>query len=117
MSGRIQHFDLREDGGYRMILTYCAPDQGVRGKTSNDSVGVYVCFTKLTPDREIVQVVDFQSYDPAFGGAMTMTWRLTPSDSATEVSNVAENVPEEINEADHAPGLNSSLNNLARFVR
>jgi uncharacterized protein YndB with AHSA1/START domain len=117
MSGRIQHFDLREGGGYRMTLTYHAPGQSVRGKTWSDGDVVDVRFTKLTPDREIVQVVNFQSEDPAFGGAMTMTWRLTPSDGATEVGIVAKNVPEGINEADHAAGLNSSLDNLARLVK
>jgi uncharacterized protein YndB with AHSA1/START domain len=117
MSGRIERFDLREGGGYRMTLTYHAPDQGARGKTSKDSDVVDVRFTKLTRDREIVQVVNFQSDDPAFGGAMTMTWRLTASDDATDVHIVAENVPEGISEADHATGLNASLDNLARFVR
>jgi uncharacterized protein YndB with AHSA1/START domain len=117
MSGRIERFDLREGGGYRMTLTYNAPDQMIRGKTSKNSDVVDVRFIKLTPDREIVQVVNFQSDDPAFGGAMTMIWRLTPSDEATEVRIVAEDVPEGISETDHAAGLNSSLDNLARFVR
>jgi uncharacterized protein YndB with AHSA1/START domain len=117
MSGRVEGFDLREGGGYRMILTYDAPGQGVRGKTSTESDVVDVRFTALTPDREIVQAVDFQSDDPAFGGTMTMTWTLTPSGDDTAVRIMAENVPEGISETDHAAGLSSSLDNLARFVK
>jgi uncharacterized protein YndB with AHSA1/START domain len=117
MRGRIESFDLREGGGYRMILTYDAPDQRVRGKTSTESDVVDVRFTELTPDRKIVQAVEFQSDDAAFGGTMTMTWTLTPIGDETEVRIVAENVPEGISKTDHAAGLNSSLDNLARFVK
>ncbi len=47
---------------------------------------------------------------------MTMIWTLTPIEAGTEVRIVAENVPEGVSEADHAQGLPSSLDNLARFV-
>jgi uncharacterized protein YndB with AHSA1/START domain len=75
-----------------------------------------VRFTEIEPNQCIVQVVDFQSDDPAFSGPVTMTWTLTPADGGTEVRIVAENVPEGISEADHAEGLRSSLDNLDRFV-
>jgi uncharacterized protein YndB with AHSA1/START domain len=116
MSGRFAHFDLRKGGGYRMILTYDAAVAGRSGKTTASEDVVEVRFTEVEPNRRIVQVVDFQSGDPAFAGAMTMTWTLTPAAGGTEVRIVAENVPEGIGEADHAEGLRSSLDNLARFV-
>src|SRR5687768_2400618 len=116
MSGRLERYDFREDGGYRMILTYDAPTEVTSGKTSSDSDVVDVRFAAIEPNRRIVQVVDFQSDDPALSGAMTMTWTLTPVEDGTEVRIVAENVPEGVSEADHAQGLRSSLDNLARFV-
>ncbi len=116
MSGRFERFDFREGGGYRMILSYDAPIAETTGKTSANEDVVDVCFTQIELNRRIVQVVDFQSDDPAFSGPMTMTWTLTPADGGTEVRIVAENVPEGISEADHAEGLRSSLDNLGRFV-
>ena len=99
-----------------MILSYDAPIAETTGKTSANEDVVDVCFTQIELNRRIVQVVDFQSDDPAFSGPMTMTWTLTPADGGTEVRIVAENVPEGISEADHAEGLRSSLDNLGRFV-
>ncbi len=32
MSGRLERYDFREDGGYRMILTYDAPTEGTSGR-------------------------------------------------------------------------------------
>lgn len=47
---------------------------------------------------------------------MTMTWRLTSSNDATEVTITAEDVPDGIKPEDHAAGLKSSLDNLAAYV-
>jgi len=116
MNGRFERFDFREDGGYRMILSYDAPSAGTSGKTSANEDVVDVRFTQIELHRRIVQVVDLQSDDPAFSGPMTMTWTLRPADGGTEVRIVAENVPEGISGADHAEGLRSSLDNLDRFV-
>jgi uncharacterized protein YndB with AHSA1/START domain len=116
MRARFDHFDLREGGGYRMTLTYPARDEGTRGKTTAESDVVDARFGKLVPDREIVEIVEFVSDDPAFAGPMTMTWTLTPVDGGTEVRIVAEDVPDGIRAADHAAGLRSSLDNLAEFA-
>lgn len=116
MSGRFEYFDLRAGGGYRMILAYELSDAGTQGKTSHNEDVVDVRFTKIELNRRIVEVVDFQSDDPAFTGSMTMTWTLTPKKGGTEVHIVAEDVPEGISESDHAEGLQSSLDQLARFV-
>lgn len=116
MSGRFEAFDFREGGGYRMILTYDALLLGTSGKTSANKDVVDVRFIEIEPNRRIVQSGDFQTADPALSGSMIMTWTLTPADGGTEVRIVAENVPEKISEPDHAEGLRSSLDNLARFV-
>ena len=116
MSAQVEDFDLRQGGGYRMTLTYDAPASGTAGKTEANTDVVDVVFTSLIQDREIVQVATFQSNDPAFAGAMTMTWTLSPGNDATEVTITAEDVPEGISEKDHLDGLNASLDNLARFV-
>jgi uncharacterized protein YndB with AHSA1/START domain len=116
MKCQLQEFDPREGGGYRMTLTYEQPEHPVAGKASEHSDVVEVRFVTLVPDQRIVQVVEFESEDPAFAGAMTMTWSLTPVRGGTEVSIRCGNVPEGIRKEDHDQGLRSSLENLAAFT-
>jgi uncharacterized protein YndB with AHSA1/START domain len=98
-----------------MRLTYAEPQQG-RGKTSEDSDEVEVRLTKLEDGRRIEQEINFESEDPAFSGVMRMTWTFQREDEGTLVTVRAENVPTGIQPEDHDAGLNSSLENLARFV-
>jgi uncharacterized protein YndB with AHSA1/START domain len=115
MTGKMLHFDFREGGSYRMRLTYAEPQHG-RGKTSEDSDEVEARLTKLEDGRRIEQEINFESEDPAFSGVMRMTWTFQPEDERTLVTIRAENVPTGIRPEDHDAGLNSSLENLARFV-
>ena len=116
MTGKIDNFDLRQEGGYRITLSYDDPDLAKSGKTEANLDVVDVVFAKIVPDREIVEVVTFKSDDHAFAGAMTMTWTLTSNNDATEVSIIAEDVPQGIKESDHIDGMTASLDNLAEFV-
>lgn len=115
MRGSFEHFEAREGGTYRMTLRYEAPGAGVQGKTSDDSDVIEGRFTELVPDERVVQAVTFESDDPAFAGEMTMRWLLEPAPGGTRVRIVAENVPPGISAEDHAAGLASSLENLARY--
>ena len=115
MTGRIEHFEPKPVGRYRMTLTYDAPDRSTVGKSSGDADTVEGEFVRLVPDREVVQRFAFESDDPAFAGVMTMTWKLQPVPDGAKVSIVCENVPEGISAEDHATGLASSLENLAAY--
>jgi uncharacterized protein YndB with AHSA1/START domain len=117
MIARIETFEPKAGGHYRMSLTYDAPDPSVRGKASEDTDIVEGRFVELVPNDRVVQIVTFESDDPAFAGEMKMTWSLRPVAGGTEVSIVCENVPEGISAEDHAAGLSSTLDNLAEFVR
>lgn len=115
MSGEMHHFDFREGGSYRMVITY-AVSSDARGKSSENTDEVYVRITKLENGRRIEQEVMFDSDDPAFSGVMRMIWTFQPQDSGTLVSIRAENIPDGIRPEDHAAGLTSSLEKLARLV-
>jgi hypothetical protein len=67
-------------------------------------------------DDRVVQAVDFVSDDPAFAGTMTMTWSVRAVPDGTVVEFVADDVPSGITAADHAAGMGSSLEQLARYV-
>jgi hypothetical protein len=70
----------------------------------------------VVPDERIVQLVEFESEDPAFAGEMKMTWTLTAVPGGTNVAIRAENVPEGIGRDDHEAGLRATLANLAAFT-
>ena len=114
MTGEMVEFDPRPGGRYRMILRY--DDAAIQGKSGGNEDIAEARFVELVPDQRIVQEVDFVSDDPKFQGTMRMSTLLTSLGDETEVRFVAENVPEGISAADHAAGMNSSLENLAKFV-
>ncbi|MGD9752231.1 MAG: SRPBCC family protein [Acidimicrobiia bacterium] len=115
MSGRFEWFDPRPGGSYRLVLTYADPT-GSPGKSSADADVVDVRFVEILPDERMVQSVEFAADRPEFAGTMTMTWTVRADSGGTLVAIVADNVPDGISAEDHAAGLASSLENLARIV-
>jgi uncharacterized protein YndB with AHSA1/START domain len=116
MNGRIEAFDARIGGDYRIVLTYDNAERDGHGKATDDTDVVHGRFLELVPNRRIVQSVRFESPDPRFAGEMKMTWRLEPGPHGTTVLITAENVPEGIAPADHIAGFTATLENLASFV-
>lgn len=116
MTGRVLDHDPRPGGRYRFELRYVDGAAAGQGKSSADSDIVEGRFVVLEPDRRLVQTAIFESADPAFAGEMTITWILDPGADGTRVTVAASDVPTGISKADHEAGLNSSLDNLARFL-
>lgn len=114
--GEIEAFEPRAGGAFRMILIFEAPDASGTRKSSDTTDVVEGEFLDLVPDALVRQRFTFRSEDPRFAGAMTMTWTLTPVDEGVDVAVAAEDVPAGIRPEDHAAGMSSSLENLARFV-
>lgn len=115
MSARIERFDLRPGGSYRMVLTY-ADASASHAKATADSDIVEARFVDIVPGVRVVQAVDFVSDDPAYAGTMTMTWEVTGADGGARVDITADNVPDGVTAKDHAVGLASSLRNLADYI-
>jgi uncharacterized protein YndB with AHSA1/START domain len=110
--GEIEHFDPRQGGRFKIILTFSATP----GKSSRHSDVVEGRFLQLLPGKRIVQAVEFVSDRLEFAGTMTMNWSLSTTPDGTLVTVVAEDVPIGISRADHELGMASTLENLARFV-
>jgi uncharacterized protein YndB with AHSA1/START domain len=115
MTGRFENFDPTPGGSYRLVLTY-ADATASPGKSSADSDIVDGRFVDIVANERVVQAVEFVADSPEFAGTMTMTWTVQDDASGTLVEIVADDVPDGISAADHAVGLASSLDNLARFV-
>jgi uncharacterized protein YndB with AHSA1/START domain len=115
MTAVFEWFDPTPGGSYRLVLTYADP-AGAAGKSSADSDIVEARYVDVVPNDRVVQEVDFVSDDQAFSGTMTMTWSVHAAEGGTTVDFIADDVPAGISAEDHAAGMASSLDNLARYV-
>ena len=115
MTMRVDDFDPREGGRFRLVLEY-EGEAHVPGKSGGRADIVHGRFGEIVPDRRIVEHVEFESDDPAFAGTMTVTTVMNPVEGGTEVTIRCDDVPEGISEADHLAGIASSLAKLARFM-
>lgn len=113
---RIYSFDPREGGKYRMAFEYKNQDHSVQGKTSAHADVFEGTFVELREDARIVEVVKFESDDPAFKDELTFITTFERVTDGTLVTIVAENVPDAIRPEDHAQGMGSTLMNLAAFT-
>lgn len=115
MRGRIDRWDPRPGGGFRMVLTYLDATDAP-GKSTDATDVVEVGFVALEPPERVVQQAVFDSDDPAYAGTMTMTWELLARDGRTEVSVTATDVPPGIEQDVHEEAMASSLAQLAAHV-
>jgi uncharacterized protein YndB with AHSA1/START domain len=116
MQGEIHEFDPRPGGRIRMTLHYLDHNHMVAGKTSEQSDSFEGRFIEIVPDSRVVEEVRFVSSDPAFAEPMIVETVLHDVTRGTKVEMIIRNVPETISPEDHAKGIASSLDNLARFV-
>ncbi|HYN94967.1 MAG TPA: SRPBCC family protein [Pilimelia sp.] len=115
MRGRVERWDPRPGGGFRMVLTYLDPAASP-GKTSDGTDVVEVEFGALVPSERVVQRAVFDADDPSYAGTMTMTWQLAATGAGTELTVTATDVPPGIDQAVHEAAIASSLANLASYV-
>ena len=114
MVSHVHEFDARQGGTFRISLTYDAPTTA--GKTTSQTDTFHGVFTKLIPETEVVQVVEFESEDPSMQEAMTITYRLAEDGDGTILTGVHENLPPGLSPADNELGWNMSIGKLAELV-
>jgi uncharacterized protein YndB with AHSA1/START domain len=114
MTSHVRAFDAREGGFFRISLTYDAPD--AQGKSSGHTDTHHGRFIELVPNQRVVEVVEFETEDPAMRGEMTITYSLTDAEGGTELVAVHEGVPLAVPPADNEAGWRSSLAKLATLV-
>ena len=114
MTSVVHEFDAREGGSFRISLTYDAPDRA--GKTAAATDTYHGRFERLVPGERVVEVVEFETDDPALRGEMTITTTLADAGDGTDVSIVHQGLPDSVPAADNEAGTRMSLDNLARLV-
>lgn len=114
MTSHVHSLDPREGGSFRISLTYDTPAGA--GKTTADTDTHHGHFVKLVPDEQVVEIVEFETTDPALRGEMTITITLADADGQTEILAVHDGLPPGVRAADNETGWLSSLDKLAALV-
>ena len=111
MTSHVHEFDAHEGGSFRISLTYDAPTG--TGKTTPQTDTFHGRFVKLVPDEQVVEIVEFETPDPALQGEMTITIELADAEGGTEVLAVHDGLPPGLSPADNEIGWRMSLAKLA----
>lgn len=114
MTSQVHTFDPREGGAFRISLTYEAPTG--TGKTTAQTDTFHGRFVKLIPNEQVVEVVEFETPDPAMQGEMTITYTLAEADGGTDLLAVHDRLPPGLSPADNETGWRMSLGKLAALV-
>jgi uncharacterized protein YndB with AHSA1/START domain len=114
MTSAIHSFEPRPGGTFRVSLTYDVPTTA--GKTTPQTDSFHGRFSELVPETKVVQVVEFETDDPAVQGEMTITYTLADVAEGTQLTGVHENLPPGVDGAANELGWSMSLAKLAALV-
>jgi uncharacterized protein YndB with AHSA1/START domain len=114
MTSHILEFTAREGGSFRISLTYDRPTG--TGKTTDQTDTYHGHFVKLVPNEQVIEVLEFETDDPALQGEMTITFTLTNAEGGADVLGVHENLPPGVSPADNETGWRMALDKLAALV-
>jgi uncharacterized protein YndB with AHSA1/START domain len=114
MTIRVREFEGREGGFFRVSLTY--EDLTRVGKTTAHTDTYHGRFVRLVPNEQVVEVVEFETADPALRGEMTITTTLTEVDGGTQVVAEHDGLPPGVPTAANEEGWRLALAKLAALV-
>jgi uncharacterized protein YndB with AHSA1/START domain len=116
MTSHIHEFAAGEGGSFRISLTYDQPTD--TGKTTDQTDTYHGHFTKLVPNEQVIEVLEFETDDPALQGEMTITFTLTftYAEGGTDVLGVHDNLPPGVSPTDNETGWRMALDKLAALL-
>ena len=114
MTSQVHAFAGVEGGAFRISLTYDALTGA--GKSTAHTDTYHGHFVRLVPNEQVIEVVEFETKDPALQGEMTITMTLTDGDGGTELTAIHDHLPPGLSSADNETGWRLSLAKLAALV-
>jgi uncharacterized protein YndB with AHSA1/START domain len=114
MTSHVHEFEAHLGGSFRISLTYNAPTG--TGKTTAHTDTYHGHFVRLVPNEQVIEVMEFETPDPAMQGEMTITFTLRDANGGTDVEGVHENLPPGVSPADNETGWQMALDKLAALV-
>jgi uncharacterized protein YndB with AHSA1/START domain len=113
MRCQVHEFDAREGGIFRVSLTY--EEATGTGKTTAHTDTYHGRFVKLVPNEQVVEIVEFETANPAMRGEMSITTTLADADGGTDILGVHDGLPPGT-PADNELGWREALTKLAALV-
>jgi uncharacterized protein YndB with AHSA1/START domain len=114
MTSQVHAFDARQGGAIRISLTYDEP--AGTGKTTAHTDSYHGHFVELISNERVVEVLEFETSDPAMRGEMTVSFMLDDEGSGTTLLAVHDNLPPGLSPTDNETGWRMALDKLAAFV-
>ncbi len=114
MTSHVHEFEAHVGGPFRISLTYNAPTG--TGKTTAHTDTYHGHFVKLVPNEQVIEVMEFETSDPALQGEMTITFTLIDAKGGTDIFGVHDNLPPGVSPADNETGWRMALDKLAALV-
>lgn len=114
MTSKVLEYDVSEGGKFRISLTY--DDATSAGKSGGHTDTYHGTFFALVPDSKVVQLLEFETDDPAMQGPMTVTFSLNEEAAGTLIDAVHEGVPAGVKPEDNELGWRISMGKLAKFL-
>jgi uncharacterized protein YndB with AHSA1/START domain len=114
MTAVVHSFDARVGGSFRVSLTYQSPHG--RGKTAANTDTYYGRFVELVPNERVVEELEFETSDPAFGGLIRITTTLADADGGTDLVVLHDGIPPAVSAQDNEIGTKMSLDKLTALV-
>jgi uncharacterized protein YndB with AHSA1/START domain len=114
MTSHVHAFEAREGGAFRISLTYDAPTG--TGKTTAHTDTYHGRFVRLVPNEQVVEVMEFETSDPAMQGEVTVAITLSDARGGTDVVGVHDDLPPGVSPADNETGWRMALDKLASLV-
>jgi len=115
MDLEVHEWEPREGGHLRISLTY--RDASAAGKSDVHTDTYHGQFVHLVPNELIVERDEFETGDPAFRGAMTISIALEDADGGTELVATHDGVPAGVRLADNETGWRMALDKLAALAQ
>ena len=115
MDLEVHEWEPREGGRIRISLAY--RDASGAGKSDVHIDTYHGRFVHLIPNELIVERDEFETDDPAFRGAMTISIALSDAEGGTELVATHDGVPAGVRLADNETGWRMSLDKLAALAQ
>jgi uncharacterized protein YndB with AHSA1/START domain len=111
MHAEVHRFESRAGGAFRVSLHDDAPDH--TGKTAAPTDTYSGHFSEFVEHERLVEVLAFESPDPAMQTTMRIITTLSPVDGGTRLDATHEGLPDAVSDRDNAMGWRDSMQKLA----
>jgi uncharacterized protein YndB with AHSA1/START domain len=114
MTCHVHFFGPREEGSFRISLTYGGPTG--TGKTAVHTDTYHRHFARLKENEEVVEVDESETADPAFRGGMNVTITVSETAGGTDILALRTGLPRDVSTVGNETVWRKALGKLAALV-